>query len=84
MKQPRFIMTDIGLVLETPVPLSFRQRDATRKYAIEVYSKRVLQVPSGSRREGLYNIIKLLNEDNFVERPIPAHDCDREAIIYGK
>lgn len=85
MKQPRFIMAGIGgLILETPIPLSFEQREASRQYAIATYSKRVLQVPAGPRREGLYNVIKALKENNFVERAVPAYDCDREALIYGK
>jgi hypothetical protein len=84
MKQPRFILTDIGLILETPMPLSSMQREAARRYAMTTYTKRVLQVPAGQRRENLYRVITALKNNDFLERAVPAHDCDREALIYGQ
>lgn len=83
MKQPRFIMTNMGLILETPIPLNPMQREAARQFAVSSYSSRVFKVPSGERRENLLKVIQALKENNFLERAVPAHDCDQEVILHG-
>jgi len=83
MKQPRFIMTDNGLILETAIPLSNGQREAARVFAVKTYADRVFRVPAGDRREGLLKVIDALKKNNFMERAIPAYDSDREVILHG-
>ena len=83
MKVPRFYLSDMGLILETPVPLSDRQRDAVAKYAEAEYRRR-LKTARGDIRDATIKIITALRSGNFLERPIPAHDCDKEAIAYGQ
>ena len=82
MKSPRFILTDRGLILETPIPLSGRQRDAARLFAIEEYKRRLSGL-FGQRKEMLLKVIRALQLNQFDERAIPAHDCDKETLIYG-
>jgi len=82
MKSPRFILTDRGLILETPIPLSGRQRDAARLFAINEYKRRLSGL-SGQRKETLLKVIRALQLNQFNERAIPAHDCDKETLIYG-
>jgi len=83
MKVPRFILSANGLVLETPIPLSARQREAARLFAMAEYKRRLSGL-TGTRREILVNTIHALQRGDFVERAIPAHDCDKEVLIYGK
>lgn len=83
MKQPRFIMTDNGLILETAIPLSNAQREAARVFAINTYANRVFRVPAGERREGVLKVLDALKRNDFMERAVPAHDCDKEVILHG-
>ena len=84
MKMPRFYMSDMGLILETPIPLSARQRLAVADYAEKEYRRRLIGLPAGDRRDGIVKVIDALRRGDFLERPIPAHDCDKEAIAYGQ
>jgi len=83
MKPPRFILAEQGLILETAIPLSFPQREAARAFAITEYKRRLSGL-TGDRREALVKVIQLLIRNDFIERAIPAHDCDKETVIYGK
>ena len=82
MKSPRFILTDNGLILETAIPLSGRQRDAARLFAINEYKRRLAGL-FGQRKDTLIKVIRALQLNQFDERAIPAHDCDKETLIYG-
>ena len=84
MKIPRFYMSDMGLILETPIPLSDRQRDAVAKYAEGEYRRRLVGLPSGDRRDAIVKVINALRCGNFLERPVPAHDYEKEALAYGR
>lgn len=84
MKIPRFYMTDdYGLILESAIPLSPRQREACRQFAIKEYKRRLIGLPAGNKRDALVDVITRLIKNNFIERMIPQHDCDKEAIIHG-
>lgn len=82
MKPPRFIQTDEGLILETAIPLSRFQREAARQYAEQEYRRR-LKGLTGDRRAALVKVIEALRRGDFVERAVPAHDCEKEALLYG-
>jgi len=82
MKQPRFHLTEHGVMLDTPIPLSKIQRDALAQWAIKEYRRRIKTL-TGTKRETMARVITAIMRDNFVERPIPAHDYEQEAIIYG-
>ena len=83
MRPPRFYWSDMGLILETAIPLSLRQRRAVADYAEKEYRRRLRGLSSGDRRDAIVRVIEALRADNFVERPIPAHDYEKEAIIHG-
>jgi hypothetical protein len=80
MKPPRFIPTADGLILETPIPLSPMQVAAVASWAEQEYRRR-LKGLTGDRRAALVRVIEDVRARRFVERPIPAHDCDREVIL---
>lgn len=82
MTVPRFHMTEHGLMLDTPVPLSKVQRFAVAKWAEAEYRRR-LKSERGDKREGLVKVIQALRADNFIERPVPAHDYEQERVLYG-
>jgi len=82
MNVPRFHLTEHGLMLDTPVPLSKVQRFAVARYAEAEYKRR-LKTERGSKREAIVKVIEALRADNFVERPIPAHDFEQERILHG-
>ncbi len=84
MKPPRFYMTDdYGLILETPIPLTPMQREASRVFAIKEYKRRLIGIPSGDRRDAIVKIIYLLNKNNFMERIIPMTDSSKEVVLHG-
>lgn len=82
MTLPRFHMTEHGLMLDTPVPLSKVQRFAVARWAEAEYRRR-LKSERGDKREGLVKVIQALRADNFIERPVPAHDYEQERVLYG-
>lgn len=82
MKPPRFIQTEIGLVLETAIPLSPIQREAARQYAEKEYRRRLPGL-TGDRRAALVKVIEALRSGDFIERAVPANEWDKEALIYG-
>ncbi len=83
MRQPRFIPTELGLVLETPIPLSDVQRQAVASYAEKEYRRRLSGL-TGDRRAAVVKVIDAIRRGDFLERPVPAHDYEREAIAYGR
>jgi len=82
MNVPRFHLTEHGLMLDTPIPLSRIQRCAVAAYAEKEYRHR-LPTERGHKREAIVKIIEALRADNFIERPVPLHDYEQEAILYG-
>lgn len=83
MSPARFIWTAHGLLLETPVPLTARQRQAAARFALAVNKQRHANLPAGDRREVVGRVIEALEAGNFTERPIPRSDSERESVIYG-
>ena len=73
----------MGLVLETPIPLSDVQRQAVADYAEKEYRRRLPGL-TGDRRDAVVKVIDAIRRGDFLERPIPAHDYEREAIAYGR
>ena len=75
-------MTEHGLMLDTPIALTRFQRNAVAHYAEQEYMRR-LKSERGDKREGIVKVIEALRADNFVERPVPAHDFEKERVLYG-
>jgi len=84
MKPPRFIMSAHGLVLETPVPLTPMQRVACATFARDVYGQRYRNLPPGDRRDGVGRVLDALKKGDFVERPVPQFDSEKEVILHGE
>jgi len=82
MKQPRFIPTEAGLILETPIPLNRVQRAAVAQYAEAEYRRR-LKTLTGDRRAAMVKVIEAIRSGDFLERAIPAHECEKESTLYG-
>ena len=84
MRPPRFYMTDdYGLILETPIPLTPMQREASRVFAIKEYKRRLIGLPSGDKRDSIVRVIDRLNKNNFLERIIPISDSSKEVVLHG-
>jgi hypothetical protein len=84
MKPPRFYMTDdYGLIFETPVPITPRQREAVRLYAIKEYKRRLIGLPTGDRRDAIRRVLTALVNNRFAERAIPLSDSEREVVLHG-
>jgi len=69
-------------MLDTPVPLSPPQRDAVAQYAVKEYRRRIRTL-TGPKRDTMAKVIRDIKTGNFIERPVPLHDCEQEALIYG-
>lgn len=82
MTKPRFYLSEHGVMLDTPVPLSQHQRFAVAQFAIKEYKRRIKSL-TGTKREVMASVIEAIMANNFIERPIPAHDYEEEALIYG-
>lgn len=84
MKVARFYFDEVGdlLVLETPTPLTLAQRRQAALYALKVYRDRYRAMIPGHRRDVLARVIQKLLDVNFVERPVPRADCERDIIAY--
>ena len=82
----RFRECEVGgqlrLVLETPIALTPWQRERTRYWARENYRKRLTD-SRGWKKAGYERIMAELDGDTFLERPVPAHDWERECLIFG-
>ena len=84
MKIPRFYMTDdYGLILESCIALSPRQREAARQFAIKEYKRRLLGLPNGDRRDALVKVLYLLTQNQFIERIVPFSDSEKEVVLHG-
>lgn len=75
-------MTEHGLMLDTPIPLTKEQRFAVARWAENEYRRR-LKTERGDKRDGIVKVIEALRQDKFIERPVPAHDCEKERVLYG-
>ena len=69
-------------VIETPVPLTQWQRLKVRDWALREYRHRIKQV-RGWKRAGMDRIICELDQNTFLERPVPKSDSERECLIFG-
>ena len=80
----RECMLDGGLrtVLETPVALTPWQRLKVRTFGLDEYKRRIKHM-RGWKRDGMMRIITELENDTFLERPIPKSDSEREALVFG-
>ena len=70
-------------VIETPIPLSEWQRQKVREYAGKEYRSRIKQV-RGWKKAGMERIISELDNNTFLERPIPKSDSERECLVFGR
>lgn len=70
------------LVLETPAPLAPAQRRAAALFALNVYRDRYRNMPAGPRRDVVARVVQRLLDVDFVERPVPRLDCERDVIAY--
>ena len=69
-------------VIETPIPLTDWQRVKVRDYASKFYKKRLREL-RGWKREGVERILSELDQNTFLERPVPKSDSERECLIFG-
>lgn len=83
MKPVRFIWSAHGLICETPVALTPHQRQRARSFAFGVYGQRYQSLPPGDRRDGVARVLRALQDDNFVERPVAQFDSTKELTIHG-
>ena len=81
MRPVRFVWSEHGLILETPAPLSPHQRERARVFAMRVFEQRHRALPRGDRREAVARVLAALRERAFVDRPVPATDCERDLIL---
>jgi hypothetical protein len=86
MKQLRFreclLDGSLRLVLETHIALTPWQRLMVRNYALGQYRKRIIGA-RGWRKAGYQRILAELENDSFLERPMPKHDYEQEALVFG-
>lgn len=84
MRPLRFVLTDAGLVLETPVPLSKPARDAAASYALRVNKQRFNALPAGARRDNVFRTIRALMAGDFTERAVPVSASRHgEVVLHG-
>lgn len=84
MRPLRFYFDETSnlLVLETPVPLTPRQRRTAALFALNVYRDRYRNMPPGHRRDVIGRVVQKLLDVDFVERPTPRFDSERDIIAY--
>ena len=70
------------LVLETPMRLGSAQRRAAALFALNVYRDRYRAMPPGPRRDVVGRVVQKLLDVDFIERPTPRFDCERDVIAY--
>lgn len=70
-------------VVETPVPLTEWQRLKVRDWAMRDYRRRIPQA-RGWKREGMERILSELDQNTFLERPVPKSDSEREVVLLGR
>lgn len=70
------------LVLETGARLSAVQRRSAALFALNVYRDRYRAMPPGHRRDIVGRVVQKLLDVDFVERPNPRFDCERDVIAY--
>lgn len=70
------------LVLETAVPLAPRQRLAAALFALPIYKQRYSAMPAGPRRDSVGRVVQKLLDMDFVERPVPRVDHERDVVAY--
>ena len=69
-------------VVETPVPLNDWQRLKLRDYCTRFYRKRLKEL-RGWKRDGVERILSEMDQNTFLERPVPKSDSERECLIFG-
>lgn len=70
-------------VVDTPFPLTDWQRVKVRDYAMRFYKKRLGEV-RGWKREGVERILSELDQNTFLERPVPKSDSEQEIVLLGR
>lgn len=70
-------------VVETPIPLNAWQRLKLRNYATGFYRKRLKEL-RGWKREAVERILSELDNNTFLERPVPKSDSERDCLIFGR
>ena len=70
-------------VIDTPVPLSEWQRQKVREYAGKQYRSRIKQM-RGWKRSGMERILSELDNNTFLERPVPLNDFEHDCVLMGR
>jgi len=83
MRAARFVWTAHGLICETPAPMTPRGRARAATFALAVNRQRYARLPAGDRRDAVARVIRALERNAFIERPMPRFDQDREVVLYG-
>jgi hypothetical protein len=70
-------------VIDTPTPLTPWQRAKVRNWATEYYRKRK-QGLKGWKLASVERICTELDNDTFLERPIPKEVWEQECLVFGR
>jgi hypothetical protein len=70
-------------VVDTPIPLTPWQRMKLRNWASPFYRKRMKEL-RGWKRLAAERICVELDNDTFLERPVPKSDSERECLVFGR
>lgn len=74
---------NLRTVIDTPIPLTPWQRLKVREYAGSEYRKRIKQA-RGWKRDAMERILSELEQNTFLERPVPKYDSERECLLFGR
>jgi len=80
-KTARFVWSQHGLLLETPVPLTPYQQQRAADFALPVFMQRHDNMPRGSRRDAVAVVIKALRDRRWTLRPTPKADCEKDLVL---
>ncbi len=47
-----------------------------------VFGQRWRNLPAGDRKEAVGRVLKALQDDDFVERPVPQYDSTKEVTLH--
>jgi hypothetical protein len=70
-------------VIDTPTPLTPWQRAKVRNFASEFYRKRLKDL-KGWKKASVIRICAELDNDTFLERPIPKEVWEQECLVWGR
>jgi hypothetical protein len=70
-------------VVDTPTPLTPWQRAKLRDWASAFYRKRLKEL-RGWKKGAVLRMCTELDNDTFLERPIPKEVWERECLVFGR